>query len=295
VTMGIVSGLGRGGMGIVDYENFIQTDASINPGNSGGALVDTSGRLLGINTAIFSRDGGNQGIGFAIPSNLAQEVMQSIRKSGRVVRGYLGTVIQPITPELAEAFNIKESTGALVSDVTANSPAAKAGLQHGDIITALDGKKVEGPRELRLMIGALAPGSKVTLKVLRDGQEKEMEAELGELPQHAANISPHESAPPETPIFDGVQLGELDAQSRDQWQIPADKQGVVVEDIDPSSDAWQAGLRPGYLIEEINRQPVKNLGDANRLAKAANAKTPVLIRTWGQGQSRYLALGEKKE
>ena len=146
VTMGIVSGLGRGGMGIVDYENFIQTDASINPGNSGGALVDMSGRLLGINTAIFSRTGGNQGIGFAVPSNLAQEVLKSIRETGRVIRGYLGTVIQPVTPELASAFNLKEATGALVSDVSPGSPADKAGIQHGDVITTLDGKKVEGPR-----------------------------------------------------------------------------------------------------------------------------------------------------
>lgn len=141
VTMGIISGLGRGGMGIVDYENFIQTDASINPGNSGGALVDLSGQLVGINTAIFSRNGGNEGIGFAVPSDLAQEVLNSIRKNGRVIRGYLGTVIQPVTPELATAFKLKETTGALVADVTPGSPADKAGIEHGDVILSLDGKK----------------------------------------------------------------------------------------------------------------------------------------------------------
>ena len=161
VTMGIISAVGRGGMGIVDYENFIQTDAAINMGNSGGALVDIEGRLLGINTAIFTRSGGNQGIGFAIPANLAREVMQSLRDKGRVVRGYIGTSVQTLTPEIADAMKLKgQQTGALVGEVEPNAPAAKAGIKTGDVITAVNGKKVNDPRELRLMIGSMAPGTK---------------------------------------------------------------------------------------------------------------------------------------
>ena len=236
VTMGIVSGLGRGGMGIVDYENFIQTDASINPGNSGGALVDMSSRLLGINTAIFSRTGGNQGIGFAVPSNLAQEIFKSIRTSGRVIRGYLGTVIQPVTPDLAAAFNLKEPTGALVSDVAPGSPAEKGGLQPGDVIIGFDGKKVEGPRELRLLVGALPPGKKAVLKLLRNGQEKELTVELGELPQKEAAISSNGDATPGDSILEGMRVTDLDDESREALQVPASLQGALIAEIDPDSE-----------------------------------------------------------
>src|SRR5213595_1604434 len=173
VTMGIISAVGRGGMGIVDYENFIQTDAAINMGNSGGALVDATGHLLGINTAIFSRSGGNQGVGFAIPANLARDVMQSLREKGRVVRGYIGASVQTLTPELAEAMKLKgEATGALVGEVTPKSPAEKAGIKSGDVITSVNGKKINDARELRLMIGSMAPGTKVQLEVNREGQKK---------------------------------------------------------------------------------------------------------------------------
>jgi serine protease Do len=171
VTMGIISAVGRGGMGIVDYENFIQTDAAINMGNSGGALVDTDGCLLGINTAIFSRTGGNQGIGFAIPANLAREVMQSLREKGRVVRGYIGAAVQTLTPELAEAMKLKgQPSGALVSEVTRNSPSEKAGVKTGDVITSVNGKKISDSREVRLMIGSMSPGTKVQIEVNREGQ-----------------------------------------------------------------------------------------------------------------------------
>jgi len=293
VTMGIVSGLGRGGMGIVDYENFIQTDASINPGNSGGALVDLSGRLLGINTAIFSRTGGNQGIGFAVPSNLAQEILQSIRTSGRVIRGYLGTVIQPVTPELAAAFNLKESTGALVSDVSPGSPADKAGIQHGDVITTLDGKKVEGPRELRLRIGALHPGTKAVLKLLRNGQEKEVTVELGELPQKEAAISSNGDSTSAPSILEGVHVTDLDDETREALHAPASLKGAVIVEIDPESDAYRAGLRQGYVIEEIDRKPVKSAADAMAIGESVPKDKPVLLRAWGQGQSRYFTLGGK--
>ena len=292
VTMGIVSGLGRGGMGIVDYENFIQTDASINPGNSGGALVDMSGRLLGINTAIFSRTGGNQGIGFAVPSNLAQEVLKSIRETGRVIRGYLGTVIQPVTPELAAAFNLKEATGALVSDVSPGSPADKAGIQHGDVITTLDGKKVEGPRELRLMIGGMQPGTKAVMKLLRNGQEKEVAVTLGELPQKDAAISSNGDSTPAPSILEGMRVADLDDEAREAIHAPASLKGAVIVEIDPDSDAYRAGLRQGFVIEEIDRKPVKSAADAMRIGEGVK-KGPVLLRAWGGGQSRYFTLGGK--
>ena len=293
VTMGIVSGLGRGGMGIVDYENFIQTDASINPGNSGGALVDMSGRLLGINTAIFSRTGGNQGIGFAVPSNLAQEVLKSIRETGRVIRGYLGTVIQPVTPELASAFNLKEATGALVSDVSPGSPADKAGIQHGDVITTLDGKKVEGPRELRLMIGGMQPGTKAVMKLLRNGQEKEVAVTLGELPQKDAAISSNGDSTPAPSILEGMRVADLDDEARETIHAPASLKGAVIVEIDPDSDAYRAGLRQGFVIEEIDRKPVKSAADAMRIGEGVKQDKPVLMRAWGEGQSRYFTLGGK--
>ncbi len=291
VTMGIVSGLGRGGMGIVDYENFIQTDASINPGNSGGALVDTAGRLLGINTAIYSRSGGNQGIGFAVPSNLAREVLQSIRKNGRVIRGYLGTVIQPVTPELAEAFKLKDTSGALVADVAPGSPAEKAGLENGDVITQFNGKKVEGPRELRLMVGVLPPGSKVSLKILRDGNEKDLQAELSELPQKESTISGNDEAPAAGSILDGMRLADLDNETREELSAPANLQGALVREVTQDSAAYRAGLRQGAVITEIDRKPVKNATDAGRIAQGVKKGTPVLVRAWLQGQNRYFTLG----
>ena len=213
VTMGIISALGRGRVGIVDYENFIQTDAAINMGNSGGALVDIKGELLGINTAIFSRSGGNQGVGFAIPANLARDVMQSLREKGRVVRGYIGASVQPLTPELAEAMKLKaQPTGALVGEVAPKSPSEKAGIKTGDVITAVNGKKVSDARELRLMIGSMAPGTKVQIEVNREGQKKMFGVELAEMPAGATEegpgASPEESAQPEkTTVFGGGRGG----------------------------------------------------------------------------------------
>src|SRR5207245_1515944 len=182
VTMGIVSAKGRGGMGIVDYEDFIQTDASINPGNSGGALADAEGRLVGINTAILSHSGGNQGIGFAVPINLARYVMERIVTDGKVSRGYLGVMIQPLTPELAKEFKLPENTGALVGEVTPKSPAAQAGLKEGDVIIEFNGKKVSDSRHLHFMAAQVSPGTHVTLKTIRDGEEQTFTLKLGELP-----------------------------------------------------------------------------------------------------------------
>jgi serine protease Do len=187
VTMGIVSAKDRGGIGITNYEDFIQTDASINPGNSGGALVDAEGRLVGINTAILSRTGGNQGIGFAVPVNLARYVMERIVVDGKVTRGYLGVKIQPITSDIAKQSKLSQPVGALIAEVTPGSPGEQAGLKPGDIVTELDGKKVTDSRQLQLMVAEKLPGSRVTMKIVRDGKEQTLTVQLGELPTQMAS------------------------------------------------------------------------------------------------------------
>jgi serine protease Do len=189
VTKGIVSAKDRGGIGITNYEDFIQTDASINPGNSGGALVDAKGRLVGLNTAILSRTGGNQGIGFAVPVNLARYVMERIVVNGKVTRGYLGVKIQPITPDVAKQSNLPQRKGALIAEVSPGSPGEQAGLKAGDIVTEFDGKPVTDSRHLQLMVAEKVPGSEVKMKVIRQGEEQTLIAKLGELPPQVASQS----------------------------------------------------------------------------------------------------------
>ena len=299
VTMGIISAVGRGGMGIVDYENFIQTDAAINMGNSGGALVDAEGRLLGINSAIFSRSGGNQGIGFAIPANLAREVMQSLRDKGRVVRGYIGTSVQTLTPEIADAMKLKgQPTGALVGEVEPNAPAAKAGIKTGDVITAVNTKKVNDPRELRLMIGSMTPGTRAHLEVNREGQTKILDVQLGEMPATAAGenteTSTEEPAQPEkTTVFGGVAVTNITDDIRTALNLPKDVQGAVIADIDEDSAAGKAGLREGDVIQEVNKQPVKSARDLLAITKKVRPNEKILIRVYSQGRSGYIALDGK--
>ncbi|HVI78954.1 MAG TPA: Do family serine endopeptidase [Candidatus Acidoferrum sp.] len=299
VTMGIISAVGRGGMGIVDYENFIQTDAAINMGNSGGALVDAQGRLLGINTAIFTRSGGNQGIGFAIPANLAREVMQSLRDKGRVVRGYIGTSVQTLTPEIADAMKLKgQLSGALVGEVEPNAPASKAGIKTGDVITAVNGKKVNDPRELRLMIGSMAPGTKVQIEVNREGQAKTFDLQLAEMPASAANedteTSSEEPAQPQrTTVFGGVAITNITEDIRTALNLPKEIQGAVIADIDAESPAAKAGLREGDVIQEVNKQPVKNAKDLVAISKKLKPNEKILMRVYSQGRSGYVALEPK--
>src|SRR5215470_12340231 len=296
VTMGIISAVGRGGMGIVDYENFIQTDAAINMGNSGGALVDTEGRLLGINSAIFTRSGGNQGIGFAIPANLAREVMQSLRDKGRVVRGYIGTSVQTLTPEIADAMKLKgQPTGALVGEVEPNAPAAKAGIKTGDVITAVNGKKVNDPRELRLMIGSMTPGTKAHLEVNRESQTKTFDVQLAEMPAGAAGegaeTSSEEPAQPEkTTVFGGVAVTNISEDIRSALNLPKEVQGAIIADIDEESPAAIAGLREGDVIQEVNKQPVRSAKDLLAISKKLKPNDKILMRVYSQGRSGYVAL-----
>src|SRR5438876_1893158 len=299
VTMGIISAVGRGGMGIVDYENFIQTDAAINMGNSGGALVDTEGRLLGINTAIFSRSGGNQGVGFAIPANLARDVMQSLREKGRVVRGYIGATVQTLTPELAEAMKLKgQPTGALVGEVVPKSPAEKAGSKTGDVITAVNRKKISDARELRLMIGSMAPGIKVQIEVNREGQSKNVNVELVEMPpgeaEQGAETTPEESAQPEkATVFGGVAVADVTDDIRTALNLSKDIRGAVIAEIDSDSPAAKAGLREGDVIQEVNKQPVRNAKELVAISKKLKPNEKILIRVWSQGRSGFVALEPK--
>ena len=300
VTMGIISAVGRGGVGIVDYENFIQTDAAINMGNSGGALVDTKGELLGINTAIFSRSGGNQGVGFAIPANLARDVMQSLREKGRVVRGYIGASVQTLTPELAEAMKLKgQPTGALVGEVAPKTPSEKAGMKTGDVITAVNGKKISDARELRLMIGSMAPGSKTQMQVNREGQTKTFDVQLAEMPagvteEGGPEASPEESAQPEkTTVFGGVAVADITDDIRGALNLPKDVQGAVIAEVDANSPAGKAGLREGDVIQEVNKQRVKNAKDLVGVSKQLKPNEKILMRVYSQGRSGYVALEPK--
>jgi serine protease Do len=292
-TMGVVSATGRGGMGIIDYENFIQTDASINMGNSGGALVDFQGRLVGINTAIFSRSGGNQGIGFAVPSNLARGVMESLLKTGKVQRGFLGVGLQPLTDDLVKAFKLKSDEGVLISEVQPKSPAEKAGIQTGDVVVAIDNKPVKSTRELQLTVGAMAPGAKVQLKVLRDGKEQNVTIDLGERPNKniAANDKPAANADPD--VLDGVTVADIDPENRKEYNIPESVKGVVITQIDPDSLSAAAGLQKGDVVLEINREKVTSAKQAVDASEKLKKEHKVLLRVQSRNATRYVVVEKK--
>jgi serine protease Do len=292
VTTGIVSATGRGGALGLDYEDFIQTDAAINPGNSGGALVDAEGRLIGINTAILSRSGGNQGIGFAIPVNIARDVMGSLVKDGHVTRGYLGVMIQDVNPALEKEFDLKDNKGALVGDVTPNSPAEKAGVKSGDVILEFNGKKVTDSRHLKLEVARTQPGEAVPVKILRDGENKTLEIKVKELPgtEHLAkNDSAH---PDDTGTLNGVAVADLDNNARQQFEVPNTVKGAVVTEVDPNSASAEAGLRPGDVIQEINRKSVKNAEEAVQMTEKTNHDKRTLLRVWRDGGSRFVVVDE---
>ena len=289
VTMGIVSATGRRNTDIVPtdgYADFIQTDAAINPGNSGGALVNARGELIGINTAIYSGSGGNLGIGFAIPVNMARGIMEQILKTGKVSRGYLGIMIQPVTPDLAKAFRLPSSDGALIGDVTADSPGAKAGLQKGDVVVAVNGQPVTDAQDLRLRVSQLAPGTTVRLDAIRDGQKRQLTATLVELPETAARAGgPTAPDPAETGLA-GLQVSTLTADIAQQLNLPASVRGVVVTNVDPNSSAAEAQLQRGDVIQEVNRRTVTNV-EQFRAAIRDAGNQPILLLVNHQGQTGY--------
>lgn len=285
VTMGIISATSRGGLGIEDYEDFIQTDAAINPGNSGGALINNRGELVGINTAILAgRSGGNQGIGFAIPINMARHVMDQILKNGKVIRGYIGINIQEVTPELAKAFGMKGQGGVAITGLESDGPAASSGLQVGDVITALDGQPVKDINAFRLRVSQMAPGTSVRLTVLREGgQSKEITVKLGELPAEKTQGGSSEGGGSEDTTLSGVSVDRLTPQMIQRLGVPAGTKGVVVTGIDPASPAADSGLQQGDVIQSVNRQPVTGVADYNRLIRQAGKNTVLLRVARGQG------------
>jgi serine protease Do len=301
VTMGIVSATGRSGLGFNGYEDFIQTDAAINPGNSGGALVDTEGRLVGINTAIISRSGGNQGIGLAVPVNLARSVLERLVSGGKISRGYLGIVPQDIDAGLAKQFNLPDQNGALVGDVSPDSPAAKAGLKSGDVILSVNGKEITGEENLKVTVSQLKPGTPATLKIFRNGAPKTIVVTLGELPGETADAnggqdnSGTENA--KADALDGVTVADLEPEVRTQLHVPANIQGALVTEVSPDSNSAEAGLQRYDLIVGINRQPVTSSDDAVRLCRAAKGEQ-ILVKVWRHvgnfGGTRFLSVDNTK-
>lgn len=251
VTYGIVSALGRTGLGIEGYENFIQTDAPINPGNSGGALVTLEGALVGINTAIMGPSGGNVGIGFAIPSNMARAIVAQLREHGKVRRGQMGVLVQDLTPELSAAFKIEHGQGAVIARVLPSSPAEKAGLKAGDVVIEVDGRPIRNASELRNSIGLVPLGTRVRLHVLRDGKSLQVELQVGEYQERRAQADDLGKR------LAGVELGEIEPDH----PLAGKVEGVQVVAVEPGSAAQRAGLREGDIIVSIDRKPVRRLKD----------------------------------
>jgi len=273
VTMGIISAVGRANMGIVDYEDFIQTDAAINPGNSGGALVNLNGELIGINTAIFTQSGGYMGIGFAIPSNMAKSVMDSLIKHGKVVRGWIGVSIQEVTQDLAKEFGAADTKGALLGDIIDDGPAAKAKLERGDIITSYQGKVINDPSHLRSLVAETPPGTTVRLSIWRDKATKEITVTIGEQPKELVSTKTSESSKGDHALT-GITVEEMKPGQSGRLKFQT---GVLVTEVTSGSPAERAGLRRGDIIREINRKPVKHVRDFERLTKELTPKSPVLL------------------
>ena len=297
VTMGMISATGRG-VGL-DYEDFIQTDAAINPGNSGGPLVDVDGRLIGVNTMIVSRSGGNQGIGFAIPSNLAVSVMKSIVENGRVVRGLLGVGIQDLTPALAEQLGVKNvSDGVVVTEVNADSAAEKAGIEVADVFVEFAGKPVKDAGHLKLLVSEAAPGKATQAKIVRKGETKTITVTPIERGSTEPVTRIERRAPAAQEHLAGVTLGNISRQMRTRFNIPNNVTGAIVTDIDSDSVAYEANLRIGDVIQEINQKPIRNAPEAVTLTDKLT-QDRFLLRVWSPNGarpgSRFVTIDEAQQ
>jgi len=287
VTMGIVSAKGRANMGIAAYEDFIQTDAAINPGNSGGALVNMSGELVGINTAILSRTGGFQGIGFAIPSNMMRPIAHALLTRGKVVRSWLGVVIQPVNPELAKAMNLPTARGVLISDVDPRGPARGAGLRRGDLVVKVAGRRVDSPGKLRNIVASAGVSHRVAIELYRNGKRRTVKVKLAEMPadlggQPGAGVKEHDAA-------GGLWVAPITRESRHKYRLPPRmRQGVVIEKVKPGSVGAAAGLRPGDVVLEVNRVSVRSPRQFRVLFQGARDK--VLLLVYRRGSTVYLLL-----
>lgn len=301
VTLGIISALGRGNVGIADYEDFIQTDAAINPGNSGGALVNVNGDLIGINTAIFSRTGGSEGIGFAIPSSIALDIVESLQKTGKVVRGWMGVAIQEITPALAKSFKLPEQRkGVLVSDVNENGPSYEAGIKRGDVVIAFNGKDVQSVSQLRNLVARTMVGKDAQVKILRDGKEQTLNVKVAERPsdemlakREPAPKEPTETIKPPDNVLAALRIQALDPATMNQMNIPAKTTGVMITSVEAGSSAEAAGLQRGDIIQEVNHEVVKNLDDYQKAANKIKKEELAVLLLSRQGNNLFVAVNPK--
>lgn len=285
VTSGIVSAKGRTGVGLAEYEDFIQTDAAINPGNSGGALVNMNGELIGINSAIATRTGGFQGIGFAVPVNMARMVMESLLEHGEVIRGWLGVYIQDIDDIMAQAMDLPVHEGVLVSDVQENSPAERAGLQQGDVIIKLDGKQLLSQSQLRNEVASRAPDTNVKVTIIRDGRERTIDVTLGRLEPDDIAVRPDTD-------FDellGFRVASLTEESASRYGIDPSRSGVVVTEIQRNSTAARQGLREGDLITHVNRQRVENRDLFYENVRGMQRGDTILLNVTRDNRNMFLA------
>jgi S1-C subfamily serine protease len=279
VTQGIVSAKNRaiGIYGERGYENFIQTDASINPGNSGGALIDSEGRLVGINSAILSRSGGNIGIGFAIPSNLAMNISTQLVEGGEVRRGFLGVTMSDLTPELAEAFGVDSAKGALIQDVEKDSAADKGGIQPGDIVMSIDGKPVETANEFRIRVSNTVPGTGVTMGIIRDQKPMKIEVEVGEASGRFAGAA--------NELLEGVEVSAIDDEQARKYRLPDNIAGVIITSVEPDSP-FARYMSEGMVIVEINDQTVEDISQARDALRSGVNK----VFFYNRGRAGYLAI-----
>jgi serine protease Do len=283
--MGIISAVGRVNMGVIDYEDFIQTDAAINPGNSGGALLNACGELIGINTALFSTSGSYMGIGFAVPVNMARTVFEQIRTQGRVSRGWLGIVVQELTPILARELGIPEIAGLLVSDVSEGGPANRAGLRRDDVLVHSHSRPIESPGHFRNQVGQSRPGSRLPLTLYREGREIQIEVIIGE----QLHGQPTDESPGHEVDWLGMELIDLDIGLAKRLGLPIAAQGVVVTEVLPGSPAETGGVQAGDVIREVNRRRISSASDFEaNLGKAGRSTLVLLVNR--EGNDVYLVL-----
>src|SRR5690349_920410 len=291
VTLGIVSALGRAA-GIAEYEDFIQTDAAINPGNSGGALVNVRGELVGINTAIFSQSGGNMGIGFAVPSNMAQSIMGQLVQTGKVVRGWLGVSIQELTPELASQFGVGDTKGVLVSDVMDDSPAKKAGFERADVIVEYDGRPMDSPTHLRNAVAQTPIGRKVSIKLIRDKKPKTLELTIVEQPKSLVQSGPEDNGESASPagVLADLDVRELNEDLAGRYGLKPSERGLIIVRVKPGSTAEEMQVREGDIVLEVNRKPVNSIKSYERAVSGLAKDQAVLLLLKRKGQTIYLTL-----